>query len=68
MEDMEVDTEIPTSTTTKAIPQEPIPHVELAEKVDSMMTMEQTRNRKEWVTWSTLRLRVTHKDLLPPWR
>jgi hypothetical protein len=40
MEDAEVDTERPTSTTTEAIPQEPASPMELAEKFDTMTTIE----------------------------
>jgi hypothetical protein len=38
MEDVEVDTERPTSTTTEAVPQEPVSPVELEEQFDSMTT------------------------------
>jgi hypothetical protein len=40
MEDVEVDTERPTSTTAEAVPQEPASPVELAEQFDSMITTE----------------------------
>lgn len=40
MEDTEIDIEIPTSTMVKVVPQEPAPPMELAEQMDSMMTME----------------------------
>jgi hypothetical protein len=40
MEDAEVDTERPTSTTTEVVPQEPTSPVELTEQFDSMTTTE----------------------------
>jgi hypothetical protein len=67
MEDAEVDTERPTSTTAEAVPQEPASPVELAEQFDSMITTKRGHNRQKWVNWSILRLRLPHKNLLSPW-